>query len=267
MAFTLSSGKNDLTIDPPWMNAAGFLGLSDEARRLVEASLLGAIVTHPLGLGPRSPAQGRRLIEFPGGFLFHTGLPSPGLQAAIQRHRRRWGSARPRVIVHVLARNPDEMLRMGDILAGVDEVGALEIGIGESSPTEAAAIVRAAAASLRPLLAHAPLDAPREVPLAAAEAGASALVLAPPRGALRTADGRMVRGRLYGPAIFPLALRALEMWLELRAAPVIGAGGIYSRQSLEAMLAAGASAVQLDGVLWTEPEVVLSRPQDDSATA
>jgi NAD(P)H-dependent flavin oxidoreductase YrpB (nitropropane dioxygenase family) len=52
-------------------------------------------------------------------------------------------------------------------------------------------------------------------------------------------------------------MRALETWLELRVAPVVGAGGIYAREAMEAMFAAGASAVQLDGVLWTEPEAVL----------
>jgi dihydroorotate dehydrogenase (NAD+) catalytic subunit len=266
MALTLSSGKHDLTIDPPIMNAAGFLGFSDEARRLVDLHHLGAIVTSPLSLGPRSPSQGPRVVEFPGGFLLHTGLPGPGLEAVIRRHRRRWATLQGKVIAHLLARGPDEMLRMADILAGIDEVGALEVGLGEVASAEAASLVTAASASLRPVLAHLPLDCSREVALSAVGAGASALVLAPPRGAHRLSDGRTVHGRLYGPALFPLAMRALETWLELRVAPVIGAGGIYTREALEAMIAAGASAVQLDGILWTEPEVVLPfRPRTPTA--
>jgi dihydroorotate dehydrogenase (NAD+) catalytic subunit len=197
------------------------------------------------------------VLEFSGGFLLHTGLPGPGLEAVIRRHRRRWAALRGKVIVHLLARGPDEMLRMADRLTGIDEVGALEVGLAEAAPAEAASLVGAASASLRPVLAHLPLDCSREVALAAAGAGASALVLAPPRGAQRLPDGRTVHGRLYGPAIFPLAMRALETWLELRVAPVVGAGGIYAREAMEAMFAAGASAVQLDGVLWTEPEAVL----------
>jgi dihydroorotate dehydrogenase (NAD+) catalytic subunit len=257
MALTLSSGKRDLTIDPPCMNAAGFLGFTDEARRLVDIGSLGAIVTSPLSLGPRSPSQGPRVLEFSGGFLLHTGLPGPGLEAAVRRHRRRWAALQGKVIVHLMARSPDEMTRMADRLAGMDEIGALEVGLGEAAPAEAASLVAAASASQRPVLAHLPLDCNREAALAAAGAGASALVLAPPRGAQRLPDGRMLHGRLYGPAIFPLAMRALEIWLELRAAPVIGAGGIYTRAAMQAMLDAGASAVQLDGVLWTEPEAVL----------
>jgi dihydroorotate dehydrogenase (NAD+) catalytic subunit len=257
MALTLSSGKHDLTVDPPIMNAAGFLGFSDEARRLVDIRGLGAVVTNPLTLGPRSPSQGPRVVEFPGGFLLHTGLPGPGLEAVVRRHRRRWAALQGKLIVHLMARDPDEMSRMADRLAGIDEVGALEVGLGEVDSAEAASLIAAASSSLRPVLAHLPLDRPREVALAAAGAGAGALVLAPPRGAQRLPDGRTVHGRLYGPAIFPLAMRALETWLELRVAPVIGAGGVYSREAMDAMLAAGASAVQLDGVLWTEPEAVL----------
>ena len=256
-ALTLSSGKHDLTIDPPWMNAAGFLGFSGEGRRLVELKRLGALVTHPVSLGPRSPAQGRRMIEYPGGFLLHTGLPGPGLAAVLRRHRRRWAALPCPVILHLLAQSPAEVHRMADVLGGEDAVGGIEVGLGEARPAEAAALVSAAQASTRPVLAHLPLDSPRDVALAAAGAGACALVLGPPRGAFHTPDGASLRGRLFGPAILPLALRSLERFLEVGKCPVVAGGGIYTRQAMESMFAAGASAVQLDGILWTEPEAVL----------
>lgn len=260
MGLTLSSGKHDLTIDPPWMNAAGFLGFSDEGRRLVDPARLGALVTPPVGARPRSPAQGRRLFEFPGGFLLHTGLPGPGLTAVVRRHRLRWAALPYAVIVHLLGTNPKEIYRMADLLGGVDEVGGIELGLGETEPGEAAALVTAAHASTRPILAHLPLDRPGDVARAAAGAGASALVIGPPRGAHRTPEGAMLHGRLYGPAILPLALRALERFLELGVCPVVAGGGVYTRRALEAMLAAGAAAVQLDGILWREPEAVLGEP-------
>jgi dihydroorotate dehydrogenase (NAD+) catalytic subunit len=256
-ALTLSSGKHDLTIDPPWMNAAGFLGFSDEGRRLVDPSRLGAFVTHPVSLGPRSPAAGPRLVEFPGGFLLHTGLPGPGLSAVVRRHRRRWAALPCPVILHLLALGPEEVRRMADLAGGVDEIAGIELGLGEAGAAEAAALVRAAQASARPILAHLSLAASRDIALAAASAGASALVLGPPRGVQRTTDGSLIRGRLYGPAILPLALRALEQFLGIGGCPVIAAGGIYTRQGLEAVFAAGAAAAQLDGILWTEPEAVL----------
>ncbi|RPI29157.1 MAG: hypothetical protein EHM70_15985 [Chloroflexota bacterium] len=54
---------------------------------------------------------------------------------------------------------------------------------------------------------------------------------------------------MYGPAVFPFALEAVRA-LAQSGTPVIGAGGVYTPEQAEAMLAAGALAVQLDAVLW-----------------
>jgi dihydroorotate dehydrogenase len=93
----------------------------------------------------------------------------------------------------------------------------------------------------------------RSVELAAraSQAGAVAVSLAPPRGILPTQGGETIQGRLYGPAILPMALRVVGELKEL-GIPTIGAGGIYTQEQLDAMLAAGAIAVQLDAVLWRE---------------
>jgi dihydroorotate dehydrogenase (NAD+) catalytic subunit len=54
---------------------------------------------------------------------------------------------------------------------------------------------------------------------------------------------------LYGPAILPLALAAVRT-LRRQPLPVIAGGGVYRKEDGEALLAAGALAVQLDSVLW-----------------
>ena len=59
----------------------------------------------------------------------------------------------------------------------------------------------------------------------------------------------MVQGRLYGPAILPVALRVVHE-LSQMSIPTIGAGGVYTQEHKNAMLAAGAFAVQLDSILW-----------------
>ena len=61
--------------------------------------------------------------------------------------------------------------------------------------------------------------------------------------------GAVVRGRLYGPGIFPLALAATKAVVEL-GVPVIAGGGIYSNENARAVLAAGAMGVQVDSWLW-----------------
>ena len=79
--------------------------------------------------------------------------------------------------------------------------------------------------------------------------GLAALSLGPPRGLLPAPDGGLARGRLYGPAVFPLALATVKA-LSRFGVPVIGGGGVYRMEQAEAMLGAGAMAVQLDAVLW-----------------
>jgi dihydroorotate dehydrogenase (NAD+) catalytic subunit len=80
------------------------------------------------------------------------------------------------------------------------------------------------------------------------DAGAAALSLAAPRGAL-TKAATLVSGRLYGPSLFPQALETVANAAKLGLA-VIGSGGVYNNENASAMLAAGAQAVQIDSALW-----------------
>ncbi len=92
------------------------------------------------------------------------------------------------------------------------------------------------------------LRAAELAPLAAA-AGADAISLGAPPGILPDETGKVVEGRLYGPALFPQALLEVQT-AAASGIPVIGAGGVYAAWQVQAMLASGAIAVQLDGVLW-----------------
>jgi dihydroorotate dehydrogenase len=70
-------------------------------------------------------------------------------------------------------------------------------------------------------------------------------------------EGVLVNGRLYGRSIFPLALQSLTYLIDRVDGPILVGGGIYTREQVDIMLAAGAAGVQLDAVMWTEPELVL----------
>jgi dihydroorotate dehydrogenase (NAD+) catalytic subunit len=77
----------------------------------------------------------------------------------------------------------------------------------------------------------------------------AAISLCPPRGALPSPAGEIIHGRIYGPAVFPLALATVEKLVET-GIPIIAGGGVYNHQDIETMLSAGAFAVQLDTALW-----------------
>jgi dihydroorotate dehydrogenase len=73
--------------------------------------------------------------------------------------------------------------------------------------------------------------------------------LASPRGMLTTDDGQLTTGRLSGPALFPQALLTVRDAVQSNL-PIIGAGGVGSKENADAMLSVGALAVQVDASLW-----------------
>jgi dihydroorotate dehydrogenase (NAD+) catalytic subunit len=142
-------------------------------------------------------------------------------------------------------------------LESQEAVSAIELGIPPQADPELALRLARAAVGELPLVVNIPLTAAAEGWVdKLAGLGASAVSLGPPRGLLPAAGvprgmpaAGMTAGRLYGPAVLPLTLAAVR---SLRRQPllVIAGGGVYRKEDGEAVLAAGAVAVQLDSVLW-----------------
>jgi len=246
--------KLDLSFDPPWMNAAGSLGFTPDRRGPLDLSRLGAFVTNPVSLEPRSPAHGTRYTAYPGGFLLHTGYPNPGLRAVLRRYGEQWGRSPLPVLVHLLCQQVDELTLAVRRLEGLPGVAGIELGLAPEIEGQQVVRLAQAATGELPLVLRLPLERAVELASWLKERstdldGLAAFSLGPPRGLLPGPDGGLARGRLYGPAVFPLALQVVKE-LSLLGIPVIGAGGVYRLEQAEAMRAAGAVAVQLDTVLW-----------------
>ena len=244
--------KYDLSFTPPLMNAAGSLGFAPDTRGPVDLARLGAFVTNPISLRGRSPARDRRVLEYPGGFLLHSGAPNPGLSQAIRRHAAHWARSPVPVLAHLLAEDPNELAEMVKRLEAVEGVSGIELGLPPGCETGAMLELLAAAAGELPVIARLPLERAAELGQALAaqpDPPVAAISLGAPRGALQAPGGEIVSGRLYGPGVFPLVLQTVRL-LTQAGLPVIGAGGVYRSEQAEAMLSAGALAVQLDAVLW-----------------
>ena len=239
--------KYDFGLSQPLMNAAGSLGFAPERRAAVDWSRFGAFVTNPISLGPRSPAQGTRCAFYPGGFLLHTGYPNPGLSAVLRRFSEAWRRSPLPVIVHLLGQSAEEAAAAVRRLEGLEGVIGIELGLPPRTNATAAQEFVAAAAGELQLIVRLPLEQALELAPVVTAAGAAAVSLGAPRGALPAPDGRMIEGRLYGPAVFPLALHVVR---ELAGGMVIGGGGVYEEEQIQAMLEAGAAAVQVDAALW-----------------
>ncbi len=246
--MTEVAARQGLDLRSPWLNAAGSLGFTPpESWTWSEPP--GAFVTNPVSLFPSTPAEERVVIPFPGGFLLHSGLPNPGLKGLLAGARR-WQRAAGAVWVHLIGDTPQEIERMVRLLEGLEAVSAIELGIApQAEPEQALRLARAGVGEL-PLVVNFSLTAAAEAWVdKLASLGASAVSLGAPRGLLPDGNGKLVAGRLYGPAILPLALAAVRS-LRRQALPVIAGGGVYRKADGEALLAAGATAVQLDSVLW-----------------
>lgn len=232
------------------MNAAGTLGFTPDQHGTVDLSRFGAFVTNPISIETRTPAGGQRYAAYPGGFLLHTGYPNLGFHALVKGLAPRWSRSALGVIVHLLVHGPDDTAEMAMRLESIEGLMGIELGLDVNVDATAVRTLTEAAAWVElPVITRLPFERATELAEAALAGGATAVSLAPPRGLLSNAQGGMVRGRLYGPAIFPQALAATQAVAALDV-PVISAGGIYTEENAQAMFAAGALGVQLDVALW-----------------
>ena len=241
--------KRDLVFHAPIMNAAGALGFAPDTRLAVDWVGFGAFVTNPLSLRPRVPAAEPALIGYPGGFLLHNGLPNPGLASALKKYAAKWARADFPIIVHLMADRPDETMRMVRMLEGVDNVAAVELGFAPLLADDIILMAVEMSAGELPLIVNLPWDQVLRLGPQLLKCGAEAVSLAAPRGMLALEKGGQVAGRLFGPALFAQAL-LLAREAARAGIPLIGGGGVYSKENASAMLAAGALAVQVDSVLW-----------------
>jgi len=220
--------KQDLTFSSPYMNAAGTLGFAPDYRAPAPWDSFGAFVTNPLSLRPRKPTANPALIEYPGGFLLHTGLPNPGLNTTIKKHARRWADSRLPVIVHLMADRPDETMRMVQSLEELDNITAIELGFAPLLADDIILLTVEKSLGELPLIVSLPTEQALSLGPRVMQEGAAAISLAAPRGMLLLENGEQVTGRLSGAGLFPGAM--LTVRDTARAGiPVIGAGGVGSK--------------------------------------
>jgi dihydroorotate dehydrogenase (NAD+) catalytic subunit len=250
MTFDFSMRKYDLEISPPLMNSAGSLGFVPESSGPIDLAQLGAFITNPISYQKRTPARRRTCQPYPGGYLLHSGYPNPGLKAAIRRYAVRWARSPIPIIVHLLAENVESISRMVPHLEELEGVMGIELGLPPSVDLQSAQELVQAALGELPLIVRLPVEKAGIYAQSLSNSSISAISLGPPRGALYDSQGQSVRGRLYGPAIFPQALASVQE-ASSGGVPVIAAGGVYKQLQVEALIEAGAVAVQLDAVLWS----------------
>ena len=250
--------KRDLYFSKPIMNAAGSLGFFPNFRDFENlGNLLGAFVTNPFSLRPRLPTSQPAVLDYPGGFLLHSGLPNPGLGAGIKRYASKWDRAELPVIVHLMADRPEETRNMVRMLEELENVMAVELGFAPLLADDIILLTLEMCLGEMPLIFSLPVEQVLSVGPRLMQEGAQAISISPPRGALTADDGKIVTGRLFGPSLFPQALDIVRSAAKL-GVPVIGSGGVWSQENADAMLSVGALAVQMDAALWNPASTFLA---------
>ena len=239
--------KHDLHFNKPLMNAAGSLGFAPDSRAGISLDPFGAFVTNPISLRPRLPTAQPAVIEYPGGFLLHTGLPNPGFHAALKKYSAKWTRSDLPIIVNLMADRPEQTQTMVRKLESQENIMGVELGFAPLLADDIILLTLEMCLGEIPLIFSLPVEQVLSLGPRLVQDGAQAISIAAPRGALVT--DHLVTGRLFGPSLFPQTLETVDSAVKL-GLPIIGSGGVWSKENADALLSVGALAVQVDAALW-----------------
>jgi dihydroorotate dehydrogenase (NAD+) catalytic subunit len=270
--------KKGLILRNPVIVASGTFGYGMDNVNIVEVHRLGAITCKGTTLHPRSGNEQPRIMETASGMLNAIGLQNPGIHSVIEKYAPVWATWQTPVIVNIAGETIEEFVQIAELLEGVEGVAGIEVNVSCPNVHAGGAVIGADAQTVAEVTAAVrqlttlPLIVKlspnsgdvRPTALAAASSGADAVSL------INTFTGMgidmskrrptlaNVTGGLSGPAIKPIALRMVyEVARELRSSfpqvPVIGIGGISSANDALEFLMAGASAIQIGTINFTNP--------------
>jgi dihydroorotate dehydrogenase (NAD+) catalytic subunit len=253
----------DLTVElcgiplkTPLVPASGTL--AKEALGEVEG-VYGAILPKTTTALPRAGNPPPRVAETPAGMVNSIGLQNPGVERFLQELDA-FDLGLP-VFVSVAGDTVEEFAALCERLSGDGRISAVELNLScpnvecggltfcatPASVEEVVAACRAAVPG-KPIFAKLTFEGVVENALAAEAAGANALTVMNTIPALTIDAHRrsvLVRGGLSGPAIKPVALRAVYEVSNVVGVPILGSGGIASGMDVVEFMLAGASVVQV----------------------
>jgi dihydroorotate dehydrogenase (NAD+) catalytic subunit len=240
------------------------------------------VVSRSITLHARKGTPTPRIAETPSGIVWSTGLQNPGIEVFLRDELPRLARGGVPVFVSIAGGTMEEFVRLTSLLQGAPGMTAIETQISgpdeelgtavlASRPDRAAETVGAVArmatvpvfAKLPPLLGEA-----GETARACVRAGAHGLTLVDAVPALGVDADHLrpslggVTGWLSGPAMRPLALRAIhEISRELPGVPILGVGGVRTGQDAVEMMLAGAWAVQMGTATLVDPSAPVTAAQ------
>jgi dihydroorotate dehydrogenase (NAD+) catalytic subunit len=267
----------DLVLPNPVMTASGTAGYGNELAAYVDLDRLGAVVVKSQAAEPWPGNPPPRVHESPAGMLNSVGLQGSGVKSWLEEELPPLLATGARVVASIWGRTVEEYVAAAELLREAPAgLVAVEVNLScpnlhghdmfAQDPDAAAEVIAAVAgADALPVWAKLTPNVASLVPVAEAvgRAGAAAVTL------INTAFGMAIdvesrrpllgakRGGLSGPAIHPMAVRAVyDVHEALPDLPIVGVGGVADGVGAIELLLAGASAVQVGTATFAEPRAV-----------
>ena len=256
----------------PLIAASGTFGFGREYGEFYPLEKLGGISCKGITLKRRDGNPPPRVAETPSGMRNAVGLQSPRL-AVFMKEKTPWLKQQNTVVIANIAGNtPEEYCEMAEKLSDTD-IDMIEMNIscpnvksggvqfGTSCESVGAITDAVRRHCTKPLIVKLSPNVTDIVSIAksAETNGADAISM------INTLTGMRIdintrrpiirnnTGGMSGPAVFPIAVRMVWQVANAVKIPIIGMGGISTWQDAVEMLIAGASALQIGTVFFSDP--------------
>ena len=261
-----------VTFNNPLIAASGTFGFGREYGEFYPLSVLGGISCKGITLKKRDGNPPPRIAETPSGILNAVGLQNPGVDVFISDDLPWLKRQNTVVIANIAGNTVEEYCQMAEKLSATDvdmielniscpnvKSGGVQFGTSCESVGNITAQVRKHCK--KPLIVKLSPNVTDIASIAkAAEAeGADAISM------INTLTGMRIdintrrpiirnnTGGLSGAAVFPVAVRMVWQVANAVKIPIIGMGGISTWKDAVEMLMAGATALQIGTVLFSDP--------------
>ena len=261
--------------NPVWV-ASGTFACGEEFADLIDLSKVGAIVTKTVTLRPREGNPPPRIVETSSGMLNSIGLENKGARHFKNEILPLLKKQKTRIIISIAAFSDKEFAECAEMLSEENFPAAIELNLScpnvahggtkralvaqDATATERAVaavrkrVKRTLIAKLSPHVTDI-----GEIAKAAEAGGADAVALvntypglAVDAEAMKPVLGNIVGG-LSGPAIKPLALKAVRDAHREVNIPIVGIGGIMKGTDVAEFMLCGASAVEVGTANLADP--------------
>lgn len=256
----------------PIIAASGTIGFGREYSEMYPLSVFGGISCKGTTLKERPGNPPPRIAETPMGMLNAVGLQNPGVEHFINEELPWLKKQNTVIIANAAGSTEEDYCRIAERLSDSD-VDMIELNISCPNVKKGGAqfgtspeSVEKITAAVRPfckkplIIKLSPNVADiAECARAAEAAGADSVSLINTLTGMRIDINtrrpiiRNVTGGMSGPAVFPVAVRMVYQVKKAVKIPVIGLGGITTWKDAVEMIMAGADAIQIGTVLFTDP--------------